>query len=745
MVAIRQGQPACPTDGEDLNTASGWMRRQVIKVLGAVTGHACRRPIYTLVVAALVAATTYLNVLEGSLLAASIDLSPKTYAGNLEVQPFLLGSRRLRPGEDSSWRWHVDDEPNVDDTQVSNCSFHSQIFAYRHPLLSCSVFASPNQIAPHWALVTLVFPALLAKSTVPFIEGIIPESVTALPVTQTSNVFVSLSNEMSLAFQVPYSQLANFLQAVECVSEAQDGGFSDLTPNTWAMKHLRHENGHISLGQWLRGSWISFLDRARHAETVDLVIILLGYVAMSLTLLSLFSAMRRLGSRFWLAASVLLSGAFSFFFGLAVTAACGVAISIHLLSEGIPFLVLTVGFEKSIRLTRAVLHAQQNKAPGSGGRHQTIPHAIQAAINREGWPIVRCYAIEIGILAVGAASRPREGFGHFCFLAAWTLFFDAVLLFTFYATILCVKLEVTRIRRHADQHYAVPQSEGPRSMTKQQLGADGKKTKVSASDDEEELVSRIFGHKVKPTNVATFKLLMVGGFVLINVLQLSSFWYCITSGFVTNAMAPISVSTFKVAANGMNEIYVSARAIGVETRVAVLSPIRYAVQLPELPRADVTGGPVLEGILAGLESPLVRSWLIALILSLVLNSYLINAARWNVREPEVGRKALAGPSRSRVPASASPKTACFTRSFKEMEVLVKENKTASLSDEELVELFLRGKIAGYSLEKTLESQSTPTMTRLEAFTRAVKIRHAVVARTPSTLGVSSSLEESMLP
>ena len=80
-----------------------------------------------------------------------------------------------------------------------------------------------------------------------------------------------------------------------------------------------------------------------------------------------------------------------------------------------------------------------------------------------------------------------------------------------------------------------------------------------------------------------------------------------------------------------------------------------------------------------------------------------------------------------------------------MEVLVKENKTASLSDEELVELFLRGKIAGYSLEKTLESQSTPTMTRLEAFTRAVKIRHAVVARTPSTLDVSSSLEESMLP
>lgn len=140
-----------------------------------------------------------------------------------------------------------------------------------------------------------MFPAPFANFTVPFIEGIIPESVTVLPGIQTSTVFVSLSNEVSSAFQVPYLQLASFFQAVECVSESQDGGSSDLPPNTWAMKHPGRENGQISLGQWLRDSWISFLDRARHAETVDQVIILLGYVAMSLTLLSLFSAMRRLG------------------------------------------------------------------------------------------------------------------------------------------------------------------------------------------------------------------------------------------------------------------------------------------------------------------------------------------------------------------------------------------------------------------------------------------------------------------
>ncbi|KAB8072488.1 hypothetical protein BDV29DRAFT_158511 [Aspergillus leporis] len=128
-----------------------------------------------------------------------------------------------------------------------------------------------------------------------------------------------------------------------------------------------------------------------------------------------------------------------------------------------------------------------------------------------------------------------------------------------------------------------------------------------------------------------------------------------------------------------------------------------------------------------------------------LDVEVINAVGWNVLEPEApGSKAPAGPCHSPVSRTESPKAASFTRSFEEMGVLIEENKTALLSDEELVEMCIRGKVAGYSLEKTLESQSTPAMTRLEAFTRAVKIRRAVVARMPSTLDVSSSLEQARL-
>ena len=508
-----------------------------------------------------------------------------------------------------------------------------------------------------------------------------------------------------MAFQVPYMQLGRFLQAIESVSsEDQD--------TTWAIKGPHQEGSRISLGRWLGSSWISFFHRAKHAETVDLVIIALGYLALNMTLASLFRAMRHLGSRFWLATSVLLSGAFAFVLGLGVTTACGVPVDMLLLSEGVPFLGLTVGFEKPIRFTRSVLCASkelgrrpQTSVGNDGRKHQTIPHAMQVAIEGEGWPIVRSYILEIGALAMGAALRPREKFGQFCFLAAWILLFDAILLFSFYATILCVKLEITRIR-----------SPGVLDQADEQRGP------------------RMFGCKVKPANVARWKSMMVGGFVLVNVLQLSSFFYRIMGGFVTNAsLAPTTVSPFKVAANGLSDIYLGALAGGVETRVTVLPPIRYVMQ--SAIDGSSTSRPVVEGVLAGLESPLGRLCIIgALVVSVVLNNHLIHAARWHVSD------APKAPSLS-AECSASVSDS-HSRSLEETEAVLKAKQTDLLTDDELAELCLRGKIPGYSLEKTLEGTAT---TRLEAFTRAVRVRRAAVSRTPSTMEFTGGLQDSLLP
>lgn len=66
--------------------------------------------------------------------------------------------------------------------------------------------------------------------------------------------------------------------------------------------------------------------------------------------------------------------------------------------------------------------------------------------------------------------------------------------------------------------------------------------------------------------------------------------------------------------------------------------------------------------------------------------------------------------------------------------MVKAKQAPLLEDSELVDLSLRGKIPGYALEKTLEDK-----------TRAVKIRRAVVSRTPATSEFTSKLERSLLP
>ncbi|GMG28754.1 unnamed protein product [Aspergillus oryzae] len=677
---------------------SDWVQHQVTKGLRAVIGQVCRHPIHTFLATALIATTTYLQVLEVTFRAANRGLSSKTDAAPLNVESFLWGSRSLRVGETSSWRWQVDD--------LSEAT------------------AGNGRVDHHWTLVTLTFPVASADSS-PALMNTLPDSVGAEPITPTSNFFTSISNEFSLAYRVPYTQLSVFLEEVEFVA-------SDKKDHSWATRSP-HGEGRLSLGRWLGSSWLSFLHRAKHAETVDLVIIGLGYLALNMTLVSLFRAMRHLGSRFWLAASVLLSGAFAFVLGLGVTTACGVPVDMFLLSEGIPFLVLIVGFEKPIRFTRAVLHASKERRRVSPPREAAdskdnrqrhmIPNTMLFAINREGWSIVQSYLLEIGALALGAVLQPRERFGQFCFLAAWMVLFDAILLFTFYATILCVKLEVTRIRNPNTLDLADEQH-GP----------------------------RIFGYKVNATSVARWKLIMVGGFVLVNVLQLSSFFYRVMGGFMTKAaFTPTTVSPLKVAANGLNDIYLDARAGGVETRVTVLPPIRYVIEASGL---DVSTGrrPGFDGVLAGLETPLGRLCLMgALVLSLYLNNHLIHAARWHVSPDAPKESAAPAPSSSpaQVPSTASPPVPP-SRSFEEIEALFRANQTESLTDDELAELCLRGKFPGYSLEKTLEnivsagSSSTAT-TRLEAFTRAVRIRRITVSRTPSTQDLSGGIQNSLLP
>lgn len=96
-----------PTKDVDDDAQPGWLNRQVTGGLQAISSRACLHPIHTIVVIALLASTMYVGLLEGSLLDAL--RTPTNAAGQVDVDFLLSGSRTLRLGESTSWKWQPED------------------------------------------------------------------------------------------------------------------------------------------------------------------------------------------------------------------------------------------------------------------------------------------------------------------------------------------------------------------------------------------------------------------------------------------------------------------------------------------------------------------------------------------------------------------------------------------------------------------------------------------------------------
>lgn len=745
--------PGALSAGRAPETEPGWLKKQLTNALQSVSRRACANPIHTIVVIALLASTTYVGLLEGSLFDAR--LGSRDVAGQLDISSLLKGGRNLRLGERTSWRWQIDENTTSEDDQVPE----------------------------HIALTTFIFPDSTWKSTstAPLVEEFpIPEDFLASPVPHTPNLFAPFSHDSSLAYALPIENLSDFIRVVQEIPDPTADDEDGTEQRKWILKTARGPiyRSRGALKSLFADRWSSFVDLIKHAETIDIAIMTLGYISMHLTFVFLFMSMRRLGSQVWLATSVLISGSFAFLFGLLVTTKLGVPINMLLLSEGLPFLVVTVGFEKPIALTKAVLSAAIDiKRPaaqnvGANGylrdsSPKSIQDAIQLAIKEEGFSIVRDYCIEIAILVLGAASGVQGGLRQFCFLAAWILFFDCILLFTFYTTILCIKLEITRIRRHVALRKALVE-DGITDRVAEKVASSNDWLRMG-SDNSKLNETGVFGKRVRASSVPKFKIFMVGGFILVNAINLSTIPFRDSTrrgnfpvlSKISNILSPTTIDPFKVAENGLDSIYVSAKSKKQETLVTVLPPFKYKLEYPSLSHArpgnrgglqieyndqllDTVGGTVLESLLKSVEDPFISKWIIAaLTLSIVLNGYLFNAARWSIKEPETTPQVEKEPVVPRkVIVRPDTKSDGSSRTQQECEAILKEKQASLLDDEELIELSLRGKIPGYALEKSMEHQ---TVSRLDAFTRAVKIRRSVVSRTPATAAITGSLESSKLP
>lgn len=227
-------------------------------------------------------------------------------------------------------------------------------------------------------------------------------------------------------------------------------------------------------GRWaayaLRALVLRFSELARAADSLDILLVLAGYVLMHVTFFRLVLAARALGSNFWLTAAILTSSTFAFVLALPVALHLGIPVDPVLLTEALPFLVCTVGFDKPLRLARAVFTHEHLYAPVStsqtssksdgtitpGGprssrlavqqtQTQTQKPAaavLVEALDRVGNALLRDYLLEIFVLIVGASTRVG-GLREMCAFAALILGLDCLSGVTFYVAVLGVMIEVS--------------------------------------------------------------------------------------------------------------------------------------------------------------------------------------------------------------------------------------------------------------------------------------------------------------
>nr|POF07674.1 3-hydroxy-3-methylglutaryl-coenzyme a reductase [Quercus suber] len=739
----------------------GFYNQQVTPYLQNISHKACTHPVHVLSAVAILGSVFYVNLLAGGF----FQPAPALLSNKVDLATLSAGSKILYVGPETAWRWQSEEQ-------------------------------RPGKVAGQTdqdvALVTLAFPDTNGSpnaSPIVAKDVVMSEGSTAQLLPSNGNLLAPISTDTTLAFSMPASEAAQFFENLKEIPVSQDGAASaneesDDEPERvyWRMKNGYSGAQSNSIVEWAVNSWTAFVDLLKNAETLDIVIMSLGYLSMYLTFGSLFFSMRRMGSNFWLGTAVLLSSSFALLFGLIVTMKLGVPENVVLLSEGIPFLVVTIGFEKPIVLTQAVLSAslqakRHNNGNGNGDAPLTIQNAVQQAVRERGFEIVRDYVVEIGILCIGAASGIQGGLKQFCFLAAWTLFFDCVLLFTFYTSILTIKLEINRIKRHVALRKALEEDGVSRRVAENVASSNDWPSDGSFSPNSE---TSIFGRKIRDSSVPRFKVLMVSGFVAINVLNLCSLPFRgtrnnspVTTAGLSSVVTQPPMDPFKVAGNGLDLLFAQAKAGNQSLSVTVFHPVKYELSAPatigsESEASDwslfdseyrdgvfsAVGGKVVESLLKSFEDPVLSKWvIIALAMSLVLNGYLFNAARWSIKETDPAREnvaTIAEPktnghavapgaplpedkdSEDRADAATSDGVSKRTR--EECEEMAKNKQAHLLNDAELVDLALRNKVPGYALEKTLGDK-----------TRAVKIRRSLVSRTPATTDLTGKLERSLLP
>ncbi|KAG0368943.1 3-hydroxy-3-methylglutaryl-coenzyme A (HMG-CoA) reductase isozyme [Gamsiella multidivaricata] len=541
-----------------------------------------------------------------------------------------------------------------------------------------------------------------------------------------------------------------------------NGPFQSRLAQTWESKvaHLHtptiKSQSTILQGEKSALAWIGaalldvahkIQDLVQKASTIDVFVILTAYFIMFCSFGLLFVNMRKLGSQFTLGLSVLAGGGFAFMGAVITVHNLGVYVNPIQLSEAIPFFIITVGYERAYTLSKAVLR------PTLAAEH--VPESIQkhvvSALESVGPILIRNCAIEIAVLLCGFLSG-IPGLKEFCLLAAFMLFYDLCILFTFYTAILTLKLELRRIRES---------SKSPtyfRELTLMALLGTGAETMENQSP-----VSKATPSKTENRIVARMKLAMIVGFVAMHLFNV-----CTTLTTTTDSGVPLGSSvdvTSPVIAPVLESLLAVHRASTLKDMPMIVE-VSPALTFQHLAPVVSAGSQWTERPLEkmfGLWSYLIQDPVLSkyitltLAASLLLNIFLLNVAKQSRQAPALSAAPSSAPASSPSTTTVTTVVATTTKiaapSHAVSTAPVKIQKVESLPEPKAVVESSSSKEGNWALVRPLEeclalvkspggaSSVTDEELTLGDLTRAVKIRRALISRATTT----KTLETSLLP
>lgn len=463
--------------------------------------------------------------------------------------------------------------------------------------------------------------------------------------------------------------------------------------------------------------------RLFESEPFDIIIVGSAHLTMFYTVLGLFSAMSKNGSRFWLSLSAIVNSACALFLALYTTQSLlNRPVNLLSLVEGLPFLAVIVGFRHKVRLAAYTLQSFEKIGIS---KKMTTDRAIFEAMSIEGHRLLQDHLLCI-VAFVGCSiyARQLETLTNFCILSTFILIFELIFTATFFSAVLALKLEINIIHRS--------------TIIKQTLEEDGvvPKTATIISGAETSSKTSVLQSSAAVTIV---KLSLVGLFVALNFYNFGTGWASDTFTSIYSNNKPATLPEFIKSHDNGN--------FGEQIIISV-APIQYYRPMKAYHRFEDTLLSLLRYVSVAIRDRFISKLVFfALAISAAINIYLLNAARIHTSytADEVSKKGIikkeqkvavngkaenakklastasksstvSFESNSTTDEETDSDTSCPARPLEELEQIYKEGNVATLKNKEIVSLVTNSILPLYALEKKLGNT-----------TRAVAVRRKAIA------------------